>query len=181
MAIETAKNGRKKGWMKERKSDRLTNTTDPCWRKIFSRLGYCIKFTPLSFMTFEKYHNIMPFLSFYYVVLFITKNDGNSRHTSIQTYRYSTRANEQRTLEPATAKGARWLTVLNAIHSEKWKWKYKVILQVCGASWKILWNFWNNTYWCAHKCIPLEGVRMSNINERYLIWVCLWKNGIHMN
>lgn len=43
-----------------------------CWRKIFSRLGYCIKFAPLSFMTFEKYHNIMPFLSFYYVVLFIT-------------------------------------------------------------------------------------------------------------
>lgn len=45
-----------------------------CWRKIFSRLGYCIKFTPLSFMTFEKYHNIMPFLSFYYVILFITPN-----------------------------------------------------------------------------------------------------------
>lgn len=38
---------------------------------------------------------------------------------AIQTYRYSTCANEQRTLEPATAKGARWLTVLNAIHSEK--------------------------------------------------------------
>lgn len=44
-----------------------------CWRKIFSRLGYCIKFAPLSFMTFEKYHNIMPFLSFYYVILFITQ------------------------------------------------------------------------------------------------------------
>lgn len=59
-------------WKSLARSPRKNTNEELCWRKIFSRLGYCIKFAPLSFMTFEKYHNIMPFLSFYYVVLFIT-------------------------------------------------------------------------------------------------------------
>lgn len=44
--------------------------------------SFIIKFTPLSLTTFEKYHNIMSFLSFYYVTfslyITLTEHSGSS-------------------------------------------------------------------------------------------------------